>query len=258
MSSIKTKLRIKIESLFPFYTLCKKESISTLLSPFCPLLLVITIMTSSLSLLANNYWLNAGLSTLKNYFASIPLILMITLPILTMNVWAEERKQNTTMILLSLPISYRTIAYAKYTSRLLIWLFMLFLFMLPPLSLIFLLQLETISFCLSYFVMFLLGASLLAIAQAISFASIYPAINFLLTFISIVALNITQSIAPLFHKTSLFSSLFENLFSYLSFSTHFENASKGIFDTRDIVFYLVVLIFALEVNVFIIKNDYKK
>jgi len=257
VSSIKTNLKIKIDSLFPFYTLCKKETIATLLSPFCPLLLVITILASSLSLLANSYWLSAGLSTLKNYFASIPLILIITIPMLTMNVWADERKQNTAMLLLSMPISSHTIVYAKYLSRLVIWLFMLILLMLPPLSLIFLLQIELASFFLSYFVTFLLGMSLLATAQAISFASIHPAINFLLSFLSIISLNITQVFSPIFHKAGILKFL-ESLFSYISFSTHFENASKGIFDSRDIVFYLVVLIFALEVNVFIIKNDYKK
>ena len=254
MNSIKTSLNIKIASLFPFYTLCKKESICTLLSPFCPLLLVVTIFASSLSLLANNYWLSAGLSTLKNYFSSIPLILIFTLPMLTMNVWADERKQNTSMLLLSLPISSRTIVYAKYTARLLVWLLMLLLLMLPPLSLIFLLQIEVASFFLSYFVAFLLGASLLALSQVFSFVSIHPAINFLLSFLSIIVLNITQVFSPLFHKANLFWRILENIFSYISFSTHFENASKGIFDSRDIVFYLVVLLFALEVNVFIVKE----
>ena len=131
---------------------------------------------------------------------------------------------------------------------------MLLLLMLPPLSLIFLLQIEMASFLLSYFVAFLLGASLLALSTAISFLSIHPAINFLLAFISIIAVNITQAIAPLFHKVS-FLSLFEDLFLYISFSSHFENASKGIFDSRDIIFYLVVLIFSLEGSVFIIKNE---
>ena len=241
--------------MFPFYTLCKKEILATLLSPLCPLLLITTILSSSLSLLANHYWLSAGLSTLKNYFASIPLILIITFPMLTMNVWADEKKQNTAMLLLSMPISPRTIIYAKYTSRLLVWLFMLLLLMLPPVSLIFLLQIEVLSFLLSYFVAFLLGASLLAVSQAISFSSIHPAVNFLLTFISLITLNITHVLSPLFHKTGHIWTIFEKLFSYISFSSHFENASKGIFDSRDIVFYLVVSVFALELNVFILKND---
>ena len=259
MSSIKTNWNLKIDFLlpdafFPFYILSKKEAIATFLSPFSPLLLVITIFVSSLSLLANTYWLNAGLSTLKNYFASIPLIFIITLPLLVMNIWADERKQNTAMLLLSMPISARTIVYAKYTSRLILMFCMLLLLMVPPLSLIFLLQIEVASFFFSYFLAFLLGASLLAVSQAVSFASSHPSINFLLTFISLIILNITNSIAPLFHKVGVFWKLFEALFYYLSFSSHFESASKGILDSRDIVFYLVVLIFALEVNVFIVKK----
>jgi len=51
--------------------------------------------------------------------------------------------------------------------------------------------------------------------------------------------------------------ILKNLLFYLSFSNHIENASKGIFDSRDIFFYLVLLIFGIELNIFRLKVSLK-
>ena len=247
-------IKTKLLDFYPLYVLCKKEFIFLLLSPLFPLLLIITITLQSMVILGNNYWLNKGLSDFFQYFLSIPTLLSITIPMLTMSVWAAEKKQHTDTRLLSLPISIRTIVYGKYIARLIVWIFMSLLTIIPPLTLIELVEFPNLSFFLSYITSCLFGSAALSISLAISFASKHVAVNFFISFITIIILNIIHIPAALFYKYSVI----KNILSYLSFSYHAENAYKGIFDTRDFIFYLSLIIFGLEANIFIIKNEQVK
>ena len=244
-------LRDEKLDVYPLKVLFKKEFKSLVFSPLFPLLLVVTTVASSLSLLANNYWLNARISSLKSYFLSIPMLFSILIPMLTMNVWVDEKKQNTKMFLLSLPISHRQIVYAKYLANAFASMMMTLLIILPPLSIIELLQLSFSNFFLSFFTIAIFAGSLLAICQAVSFASKYVAVNFLISFFIILLLNIIHIPATLFYKWDAV----QNFLSYFSFSVHFENAAKGIFDSRDILFYLALLTFGLELNILLLRYD---
>ena|GEM_PF-306633 len=246
-------LRDRVFDLYPLIVLWKKETKSIVRSPIFPILLILTICVSSLSLLVNNYWLFNRKSDLKNYFLSIPFLLSILIPMLTMNVWADEKKQHTDHFLLSLPISHRHIIYGKYTSHLFIWLIMWLITFIPPLSVIELLQLSPSPFFLSYVSIYIFGSTLIAISNAISFASCHSALNFIFSFLAIIFLNIVHIFSSVFYKWGMV----ESFVSYFSFYTHFQNASKGIFDSRDFLFYFALLIFALEANILLLKHDKK-
>lgn len=246
-------LKARFCDLYPLIVLWKKETKSIMISPIFPLLLILTLCGTSLSLLANNYWLFNKTSDLKNYFLSIPFLLAILIPMLTMNVWADEKKQHTDHFLLSLPISSRHIIYGKYSSHLFIWLIMWLITLIPPLSLIELLQTSLAPFFLSYANIYIFGSTLIAISDAISFASSYSALNFIFSFLAIVFLNIIHVFSSVFYRWEVM----ESFISYFSFYTHFQNASKGIFDSRDFLFYFALLVFALEANIFLLKYDKK-
>ena len=245
-------LKTRILDFYPLCILLKKEVKSVCFSPVFPLLLVITIISSSLSLVGNNYWLSAGIADFKNYFLSGSLFVSITIPMLTMNSWADEKKQNTDMILSSMPISERFIVYAKYFSCLFVWLFMSCLTLIPPFTLLPLVPISPFSFFMSYLSFFLFGSSLIALSLAIGLTSKYAPINFFISFILIVFFNIIHIPASVAKPEIL-----KNLLFYLSFSNHIENASKGIFDSRDIFFYLALLIFGIELNTFRLKVSLK-
>ncbi|MGP1438741.1 MAG: ABC transporter permease [Treponema sp.] len=241
-------LKTKLLDFYPLYILSKKELKSVFFSPIFPLLLVITIIGHSLSLVGNNYWLSSGISDFKNYFLSIPLLFSITIPMLTMSIWADEKKQNTDMILLSMPISERFLVYAKYFSCFFACIFMSILTLIPPFTLLDLVEFSPFTFFMSYLSTVIFASSLLSISLAISFASKHAPVNFIISFLLIIFFNIIHIPASFLKIESLKSLLF-----YLSFSYHIENASKGIFDSRDIFFYLALLIFGIELNIFIIK-----
>ena len=242
--------KTKLLDFYPLYILLKKEVKSVCFSPLFPLLLIITIITNSLSLVGNNYWLSAGIADFKNYFLSGSLLLSITIPMLTMTSWADEKKQNTDMVLLSMPISGRFVVYAKYLSCLYAWFFISILTLIPPFTLIRLAPISPFSFFISYFSTFLFASGLIALSLAIGLTSKHAAINFFTSFVVIIFFNVINIPASMMKL-----ELLKNMFLYLSFSNHIENASKGIFDSRDLFFYLGLLVFGIELNIFRLKEN---
>ncbi len=71
---------------------------------------------------AMQYNLNAAVSNFEYVLADSSLIFCVIVPILTMRVIAEERKQKTDQLLYSLPISTTAVVLGKYLALLLVYL----------------------------------------------------------------------------------------------------------------------------------------
>ena len=66
--------------------------------------------------------LNAGLSNFEYVLSNLSFIFLIIVPILTMRVIAEERRQRTDQLLYSLPLSMTGVALGKYAALLVVFL----------------------------------------------------------------------------------------------------------------------------------------
>lgn len=99
---------------------------------------------------------------------SMPYIFLVAVPILTMRVLADERKQKTDQLLYSLPISMFKVVMGKYLAMLTIFLIPMLIISLYPLILK---SYGNVNLLISYTTMlgfFFLGASLMAIGMFIS------------------------------------------------------------------------------------------
>ena len=65
--------------------------------------------------------LNAGLSNFEYVLSNLSFIFLIIVPILTMRVIAEERRQRTDQLLYSLPLSMTGVALGKYAALLVVF-----------------------------------------------------------------------------------------------------------------------------------------
>ena len=66
--------------------------------------------------------MNAGLSNFEYVLSNLSFIFLIIVPILTMWVIAEERRQRTDQLLYSLPLSMTGVALGKYAALLVVFL----------------------------------------------------------------------------------------------------------------------------------------
>jgi ABC-2 type transport system permease protein len=163
-------------------------------------------------------------------------VLLIVMPLLTMRVLSEEKRSKTLCLLISAPVSLTEIIIGKYLALLTFILIMLAMVTLMPLSL-------AMGTSLDYAKLFsgLLGLFLLL--SAFASAGIYMSS---LTQNPVVAAITSFGLLILLWMINLGSGSAQGadssaLFSYLSLKTHFNFLLRGIFNTRDIAYFLLFI-----------------
>jgi ABC-2 type transport system permease protein len=171
---------------------------------------------------------------IRNFIGVVAFIELFLVPMLTMGVYAEERKRGTMEMLMTSPISELQIVLGKYLASL-----VLLILMLAP-TLIYFGVLSRYSdpampwrIVLSgYLGLFLLGAVLLAIGSFISSLTENQIIAGVCTFVIFLLLWIID-----FGFRGASNTVGE-IVKYLSILQHYDSFSQGVIDTSSIIFYV--------------------
>lgn len=246
--------KLKANNLNSIFFLFKKEFAALCTAPVVYGAALFFILGGGLLFIGGGNWFYAAQSDLRMFFLNMPILFCVIIPMLTMSVWADEKKQYTDKLLFSFPISIRGIVSGKYLSVIAVWFFILLLSMVTPLSVFRLGYFSLSSFFISYCAVFFFGSGVLAISLALSAVSNYTAINFLLSFLCV-------SFFTFIHVSVLkiqYSGFIKTILNYLSFTLHFESSARGIFDSRDFIFYFILIMTGIELNVFILQIQRNK
>lgn len=175
----------------------------------------------------------------------LPALLMV--PMLTMRSVADERRLGTLETLLSTPIPVSALIFAKFLAAFAIYCMVWFLSLSFPLIAGWVLDLpvrespllESGPMAGGLLFVFLSGSLFTAIGIFSSSLTRSQLIAGMLTFSSIFIL-VTGAAALRFLHVELeaFQSLPEGAISYFQLYQHFEDFSRGIYDSRPIVYYL--------------------
>lgn len=160
-------------------------------------------------------------------------VLMLTVsPLLTMRTFSEERSQGSLTLLTSAPLSTTEIVLGKYLALLLFTLVLLGLMALMPLSLAMGTPLDWGKIAAGMLGLFLLLASFIAAGLYISSQTRTPLIAALSSF------GLLMFLVVLYLSGSAESTASE-LFVYLSHFSHLLSFLDGLFDSSDLVYYLL-------------------
>lgn len=192
--------------------------------------------------------LNSGYADLSPFFSLSPWVLLFLIPAVTMRSFSDEKKQGTIELLLTKPISIWQIAQGKFLGALILIIIAViptFLYV-NTLSGLTLLQdkIDMGSIFGSYFGLLFLIAAYTAIGIFCSTLSE----NQIVAFIASVMLCFFM----FYGLEGLSSLMSENgtFLEQLSMQTHFKSMSKGVIDTRDLIYFLSVYFFFLSATVF--------
>ena len=181
-------------------------------------------------------------------FHNMSIILLLMLPLLTMRLFAEEKKIGTEELLFTSPVSVNQIILGKYLASLIVLAVMLFLTGLLSIFTFAYGNPEVAPFLDGYLGLFLMGAAFLAIG--IFYSS--------LTENQIVAAILTFGTLLLFWVLSWAGSaaggIWKDALNYLSFFQHFDDMTRGILDTSDLVYYLSFSFFGLFLTHSVIQS----
>ena len=186
----------------------------------------------------------AGRATLQEYFGLWPLVFIVLLPALTMRAWAEEGRLGTAELLLTLPLRERELVLGKFAASLAL-LGLLALLSLPvPLSVLPLGAFQAGPIVGQYAGVLLLGAAGLAAGMAVSALSANQVTAFLLGAAVLLALTLVGRVPALLTLPGWLAGAL----TWLSLDHHFESFRKGLLDSRDLLYFLVLTVGFLTVN----------
>ncbi len=175
-------------------------------------------------------------ATMRTYFAMLPFVFIVFIPGLTMGGWAKERNAGTLELLLTFPINAWQVLLGKFFASL-------------TLVSIALASTITIPAFTSIAGGFDWGQIFTQYLGAIILAGCYISITLFLSSLTNELIDAFLISAALLLVLTTFGYLsmivifpawlewFRQTLVYLSLSTHFANFSKGVIDTRDILFY---------------------
>jgi len=176
------------------------------------------------------------------------MLMLAVIPILTMRLFAEERMNQTLTLLRTAPISITQIVLGKYLGLILLLTIMVAMLSLMPLSLALGTTLDWGKLAAATLGLFLLLASFAAAGLFLSALARQPIIAAVSTFGLLIFLVILY-----LSGNSQGSS--SELFKYLSHFGHFLSFLEGIFDSSDLVYYLLFIIGFLLLTIRKLDND---
>lgn len=177
----------------------------------------------------------------RNLFASTRFVLLIILPILTMRLFAEERKLRTFEFLMTSPAGINEIVAGKFVAVLLVFLGLLGLTGLVPAVLALFSDFDWYPVLTGYLAMLLLGALFLAVGVFASALTENQIVAAFLSFGILLVIWLLAGVGSLLGDTPLGQAV-----SYFSFMEHYDRLVRGLIDTKDLVYFfssLVLLLF---------------
>jgi ABC-2 type transport system permease protein len=189
------------------------------------------------------FFLN-GQASMRLMFDVLPWVFLFFIPAITMRLWAEEKKVGTMELLMTLPLRDRDAVIGKYLAALALLVLALLLTFLLPIITAFLGNLDPGPVVGGYLGAILLGGAYLAIGVFVSSLTENQIVAFILGVVLIFIMYMIGSDIVLYSVPASLASVFE----YLSLGTHFNSIGRGVIDSRDLVYYLSIIVFFLYLN----------
>ena len=188
--------------------------------------------------------LDYGYADLDSFFSIVPYLFLFLVPAITMRMFSEEIKSGTIELLLTKPVTVTDIILGKFLSCVVI----VILTLLPTLIYYFTLynignpvgNIDSAAVAGSYCGLILLGAAFASVGLFMSSKTENQVVAFLLTAIIgyILFLGLEQF-------SGLFSGGIQYYISYLSMDFHYKALSKGVIDSRDIIYFVSIIVIFL-------------
>ena len=195
-----------------------------------------------------------NLANLEQLNTVFPYLLLFFIPALTMGVWAEETKQGTDELLLTLPVRLITAVLAKFLAA---WAFIAVALVLtfPMIFTVhYLGEPDNGPIVAGYLGSLLMAGAYLAVASCTSALTKNQVISFIISVVICLVLVLLGWGVMSEALNTILPVWLTDLIAQFSFTTHFEALRRGVIDLRDLVYFLSVIGFMLLVNVVVLES----
>ena len=182
----------------------------------------------------------------QNVYGAANFLMTVAIPILTMRLISEERRSQTLPFLLSAPITLSEIVIGKFVG-LVLFLSILVIYIFVMLSTMNIWADIDFGYLIgNSFGLILLIGSFCALGIYFSSLTSQPIIAAISTFIALFAMVIFGNLT---------ASDPSHWFGHISMAKHFQSFTRGVFDSSDIVYYLLFIVTFLTLTVRRLDSD---
>ncbi|MGD8396993.1 MAG: ABC transporter permease subunit [Candidatus Eiseniibacteriota bacterium] len=227
----------------------RREFRSYFRSPIAYIFISAFLITSSWFFFQTFFIIN--FASMRNFFDLLPWIFLFFLPMITMRLWAEEKKLGTIEVLMTLPVRDHEVVLGKYLASFAVLAVALVLTLPIPIIVAVLGNPDIGVIVSSYVGALLMGGAYLAIGLFVSSLTKNQIVAAIIGWVACFALFFLGNDLVLFNVPRFLVPVFE----YMGLGAHFNSIMRGIIDSRDLIYYVSVIAFFLFLNVRVVESQ---
>ncbi len=219
----------------------KKEFNDYFVSPIAYIVISIFLLVTGWFFFMSFFLQNQA--NLRGFFSLLPFTFSFVIPAVTMKLFSEELSLGTYELLYTMPVSLRDIVVGKFLAGVAFVIAMLLPTLAYPIIISFFGQLDWGPVIGGYIGAVLLGSSFTAIGLLASTLTKNQIIAFIIGMVVCFLLTLIDKMLFFFPEAAI------KVIGFIGADFHFQNISKGVVDTRDILYFASVIFITLYASV---------
>lgn len=233
------------------YAIFVREIKAYFTSPIAYVVLIVFSLLTGFFFAAYFNWATryGGEASMRGIFHNMSITLLFVAPLITMRLFAEEKRSGTIELLMTSPVTDTEVVIGKYIASLVLFILMLASTILCPLFLMTFAKPDTTPMAVGYLGLFLLGSAFLSLGMVTSSITKNQIISALISFVVLLGLWVIG------WMSTAVGSQVGKVLSFVSLVEHFEDFSKGVIDTKHVVYYVSFAVFCLFFAVQMLRSS---
>ena len=182
---------------------------------------------------------NINENLIRPTFLNAMVVFLFVLPMITMRTYAEEKRSGTIELLLTSPLTDFQIIMGKFFGAMSLYVAMLAVTLIHISLLFWAGRPEWIPILTTYLGLLLMGGCFIAVGLLISSLTKNQIVAVMVTFSVFLMLWVINWIASFTGPTT------QQVLNYLSITDHLDDFTRGIIDTKHLVYYVSFICFGL-------------
>lgn len=225
------------------YAVLKRNFLGYFTNPTGYVFLCLFVLLTSMAAFWPHEFFSSNLATLDQLNKWFPIIMLFFIPAITMSIWADEKRQGTDELLLTLPANDFDIVIGKYLATASIYTASLLFSQLATFVVLLMLsqgELDTGLFAANYFGYWFIGMAMLAVGMVASFLTHNLTVGFILGALFNAPLAFAAMADVIVDNNA--TARFINLFSV---SEQFDNFGRGVIAISSIAYFALLVFLGL-------------
>lgn len=183
--------------------------------------------------------MNVNDQLIRPVFLNASVVLLFVLPMITMRTYSEEKRSGTIELLLTAPLTDFQIIMGKFAGAMLLYAAMLAITFIHMGTLFAFGNPQLLPIVTAYLGLLLMGGCFISVGLLISSLTKNQIVAGMITFAVFLLLWVINWVGSFTGPTT------QSVLNYLSITDHLDDFTKGILDTKHLVYYVSFIAFGL-------------